>query len=58
LVNATSISRLNDINNSTSSIYVGSKKNPIYQAFEDIYTELGLNTDNNKFSKYKEMFDK
>ena len=52
------ISRLNAINNSTNSIYIGSKKNPIYQAVVDIYTELGLNTENNKFPKYKEIFDK
>ena len=52
------LSKLVAINNSTNSIYVWSKKNFIYQAFADIYIELGLNTVNNKFPGCEEIFDK
>ena len=52
------ISRLNAINNSTNSIYIGGKINPVYQAVVDIYTELGFNDNTNKYPTYKEMFEK
>ena len=52
------ISRLNAINNSTNSIYIGGKVNPVYQAVVDIYTELGFNDNTNKYPTYKEMFEK
>ena len=52
------ISRLNAINNSTNSIYIGGKINPVYQAVVDIYTELGFNDNTNKYPTYKEIFEK
>lgn len=52
------ISRLNAINNSTNSIYIGSKLNPVYQAVLDIFNELGLNDSKDKFPSYKEIFAK
>ena len=52
------ISRLNAIKNSTNSIYIGGKINPVYQAVVDIYTELGFNDNTNKYPTYKEMFEK
>lgn len=52
------ISRLNAINNSTNSIYVGNKFFPIYQGILDIYHELGYKDEKTSHPQLKDIFAK
>lgn len=52
------ITRLNNINNSTNSIYVGNKFFPVYQAILDIYNELGFNSERESYPPLKNILAK